>query len=58
MNVFIENLIDDAGYINPRSLAEALHTTIKEVATLSGLSPDTVAKKSRFRVDSQKILGK
>lgn len=57
MNAFIENLIDDSGYISPRSLAEEFHTTIKEVAALSGLSPDTVAKKSRFRSKaSQKRL--
>ena len=57
MNAFLANLVDDEGYINPRAVAEVFHTSIKEVATLSGLSLDTLAKKSRFRSkSSQKRL--
>jgi len=44
-----ENLIDKSGIVSPRAVAEQFHTTLKEVASLSGLSPDTVSKKNRFR---------
>lgn len=47
MNNFTQDLIDESGYISPRSIAQAFHTTIKEVAQLSGLSMDAVSKKNR-----------
>jgi hypothetical protein len=40
---------DDEGYVSLRAVAEEFHITVKEIAVLSGLSPDTVAKQSRFR---------
>ncbi len=49
MSALTAHLIDDAGYVSPRAVADEFHTTVKEVAALSGLSPDTVAKQSRFR---------
>ncbi|MCU7916794.1 MAG: MbcA/ParS/Xre antitoxin family protein [Candidatus Thiodiazotropha sp. (ex Epidulcina cf. delphinae)] len=49
MNRLTAHLIDDAGFISPRAVADEFHTTVKEVAVLTGLSPDTVAKQSRFR---------
>jgi hypothetical protein len=49
MSTLTAHLIDEAGFISPRAVAEEFHTTVKEVAALSGLSPDTVAKQSRFR---------
>ncbi len=48
MSILTAHLIDKTGYISPRAVAEEFHTTVKEVATLSGLSPDTVAKQNRF----------
>lgn len=49
MSALTAQLIDEAGYISPRAVAEEFHTTIKEIANLSGLSPDTVARQNRFR---------
>lgn len=49
MNSLTANLIDTSGFVSPRAVAEQFHTTIKEIAALSGLSPDTVAKQSRYR---------
>ena len=49
MNALTAHLIDEAGYITPRAVADEFHTTVKEIAALSGLSPDTVSKQSRFR---------
>jgi len=49
MSTLTAHLIDEAGYVSPRAVAHEFNTTVKEVAVLSGLSPDTVAKKSRFR---------
>ena len=49
MSSLTVHLIDELGFVSPRAVAEQFHTTIKEVAALSGLSPDTVAKQSRFR---------
>ena len=49
MSTLTANLIDDEGYVSPRAVAEQFHITVKEIAALSGLSPDTVAKQSRFR---------
>ncbi|MES9829162.1 MAG: hypothetical protein ABW201_12905 [Candidatus Thiodiazotropha sp.] len=49
MSILTTHLIDEAGYVSPRAVAEEFHTTVKEVAVLSGLSPDTVSKQSRFR---------
>lgn len=49
MSILTTHLIDEAGYVSPRAVAEEFHTTVKEVAALSGLSPDTVSKQSRFR---------
>ncbi len=49
MSSLTAHLIDESGFVSPRAIAEHFHTTVKEVAGLSGLSPDTVAKQSRFR---------
>ena len=49
MSSLTAHLIDESGFVSPRAVAEQFHTTIREVAVLSGLSPDTVAKQSRFR---------
>lgn len=57
MSTLTADLIDQSGIVNPKAVAEQFHTTVKEVAVLSGLSPDTVAKRSRFRTKaSQKRL--
>ncbi len=51
------DLIDESSYISPRALADEFHTTVKEIAALSGLSLDTISKQSRFRSKpSQKRL--
>ena len=42
-------LYADDEFIQPRELAEAFHTTIREVAEVSGLSPDAISKQSRLR---------
>lgn len=49
MSAFTAHLIDDAGYISPRAVAAEFRTTVKEVASLSGLSPDTMVRQNRFR---------
>lgn len=49
MSSLTAHLIDESGFVSPKSVADQFHTTVKEVAALSGLSPDTVAKQSRFR---------
>lgn len=51
------NLIDENSYISPRAIAHEFHITVKEVAFFSGLSTNTVAKKSRVQTKaSQKRL--
>lgn len=55
--MFTANLIDESGYISPRAIAHEFHITVKEVAFFSGLSTDTIAKKSRVQTKaSQKRL--
>ena len=49
MSSLTTDLIDQSGFVSPKAVAEQFHTTVKEIAALSGLSPDTVAKQSRFR---------
>ncbi len=49
MSELTADLIDQSGFVSPKAVAEQFHTTVKEIAALSGLSPDTVAKQSRFR---------
>ncbi len=49
MSALTTDLIDESGFVSPRALADEFHTTVKEVAAFSGLSPDTVSKQSRFR---------
>jgi len=57
MSTFIKNLMDESGYITPRALADEFHTTVKNITTLSGLSPDTISKRNRFQSKkSQKRL--
>ena len=57
MSNFTQKLIDDTGFVNPKLVAEAFHTTQKEVAQLSGLSIDAVSKLQRARSKtSQKRL--
>ncbi|HHJ12694.1 MAG TPA: DUF2384 domain-containing protein [Chromatiales bacterium] len=40
--------LDENGFVNPRRLAESLHTTVKEVAELSGLPVEAVSKRQRL----------
>ena len=57
MSGFTEKLIDNTGFVNPKLVAAAFHTTQKEVAQLSGLSIDAVSKQQRARsTKSQKRL--
>lgn len=52
MAKFTEQLIDSEGFVSPRELADTFHTTVKEVAALTGLSMDTVSKRDRSRSKS------
>jgi len=52
MSDLTQKLIDAQGYVNPRRLADELHTTVKEVANLTGLSIEAVSKKTRVRSKS------
>ncbi len=57
MSTLIEQLMDDSGYISPRAVADEFHTTVKDIGSLSGLSPDTISKRKRFQSkSSQKRL--
>ena len=57
MNTPALKMIDNDGLINPKDLAATFHTTVKEVAKLSGLSIDAVSKRDRIRSKrSQKRL--
>ncbi|MBL3601499.1 MAG: XRE family transcriptional regulator [gamma proteobacterium endosymbiont of Lamellibrachia anaximandri] len=57
MSVLAQKLIDPQGFVNPRTVADEFHTTIKEVAQLAGLSVDAVSKKDRVHSkSSQKRL--
>ncbi len=57
MSELTSHLIDQSGYISPKAFADEFHTTVKEVAVISGLSPDTVAKRHRAQSKaSQKRL--
>lgn len=57
MSAMTGQLIDESGYVSPKAVANAFHTTVREVAALSGLSEDTVMKRDRFRSkSSQKRL--
>jgi hypothetical protein len=57
MSKLTQNLIDQDGVVNPKAIAEAFHTTVKEVAQLSGLSVEAVSKKERVHSKrSQKRL--
>ncbi len=49
MSSLTADLIDESGFVSPRAVAEQFHTTLKEIAALSGLSLDTIARQSRFR---------
>ncbi len=49
MSTLSTELIDKSGIVSPKAVADHFHTTVKEVASFSGLSPDTVAKQSRYR---------
>ena len=58
MSELTAHLIDESGFISPKAFANEFHTTLKEVATFSGLSPDAVVKRQRVRSKSaQKRLG-
>lgn len=57
MSKFTQDLIDEKGLINPKSIANRFHTTVKEVANLTGLTIDAVSKKDRaYSRASQKRL--
>jgi inorganic triphosphatase YgiF len=57
MSELTTHLIDESGFISPKAVADEFHTTVKEVAVFSGLSPDTVAKRHRAQSKaSQKRL--
>ncbi len=50
-------VIDADGFVSPKKLAYQFHTTIKDIATISGLSIDSVTKKNRSQaLSSQKRL--
>ncbi len=50
-------LLDETGFISPKDVAEIFHTTIKEIAELSGLSVDAISKRERLQSKaSQKRL--
>lgn len=57
MASLLENLSDEEGIITPRAVAEEFHTTIKDVGSLSGLSPSTLSKRERFnsKVSQQRL---
>ncbi len=57
MSALIEQLIDDTGYISTQAIADEFHTTVKEIGSHSGLSPDTILKRESFQSKtSQKRL--
>jgi len=57
MSTLTQELIDEQGFVNPKSIASVFHTTIKEVAQLTGLSVEAVSKKDRAHSkSSQKRL--
>ena len=57
MNNLAQELIDAQGFVSPKSIANVFHTTVKEVAQLTGLSIEDVSKKSRVHSKtSQKRL--
>ncbi len=57
MNSLTLDLIDDKGFVSPKSIANTFHTTLKEVAQLTGLSVEAVSKKGRVHSKtSQKRL--
>ncbi len=49
MSALIMDLIDDSGFVSPRAVADAFHTTVKELAAFSGLSLDAVSKQNCVR---------
>jgi len=57
MSELTVQLFDTSGYVSPKAIATQFHTTIKEVAVLSGLSQESVSKRSRVHSKiSQKRL--
>ena len=57
MSELTVQLFDTTGYVSPKAVAELFHTTIKEVAIFSGLSQESVSKRSRVHSKtSQKRL--
>lgn len=57
MNDLAGETIDSEGVVHPKNIANYFHTTLKEVAELTGLSIDAVSKKTRVNsVNSQKRL--
>jgi len=52
-----EEAIDSDGIVHPKVIANFFHTTMREVAELSGLSVDAISKKARVNtVNSQSRL--
>ncbi|MCW8827220.1 MAG: XRE family transcriptional regulator [Gammaproteobacteria bacterium] len=57
MSLFTQHIIDENGLVRPKKIADELHTTIREISTMSGLSLDAVSKSSRVgSKNSQKRL--
>ncbi len=57
MNSLSEETIDSEGVAHPKNIANYFHTTLKEIAELTGISIDAVSKKTRVNfVNSQKRL--
>ena len=57
MTNLANKLIDPEGFVSPKEVAATFHTTVKEVAELTGLSVDAVSKRDRARSkNSQKRL--
>ncbi|HEC12991.1 MAG TPA: DUF2384 domain-containing protein [Acidiferrobacteraceae bacterium] len=53
MNTLTSNLtrevIDNKGFIYPKTLADRFHTTVKDVAVLTGISIHILSKRDRVR---------
>ncbi|MDN2483428.1 hypothetical protein [Vibrio agarivorans] len=51
----LDKVINDAGIIEPVKLAHYFHTNVKEIASLSGISPNTLARTDRYKGQSTQL---
>jgi hypothetical protein len=49
MSNLTQELIESDGFINPRNMANTFETTVKTLASISGLSVDAISKSKRAR---------